>query len=65
MNNWTKLVKEKFALGRSGNKAYTLGDAMKAAKKVYKKGSASIKSTVSRMSRRRKSKKSKTMKRRR
>lgn len=65
MNNWTKLVKEKFDLGRMNNKSYSLGDAMKAAKKVYKKGSASIKSTVSRMSRRsKKSKRSKTMRRR-
>ena len=65
MNNWTKLVKEKFDLGRKHNKSYSLGDAMKAAKKVYKKGSSSLKSAVSRMSRRSsRSKKSKTFKRR-
>ena len=37
-NSWTRLVKEKFRLGRLSNPAYTLGEAMKSAKKVYKKG---------------------------
>lgn len=37
-NPWTKLVQEKFRLGRLTDPAYSLGQAMKAAKKVYKKG---------------------------
>lgn len=43
-NEWNKLVKEKFKMGRLGNPAYSLGDAMKSAKKVYKKGSELVKS---------------------
>lgn len=37
-NPWTKLVQEKFRLGRMTNPAYSLGQAMKSAKKVYKTG---------------------------
>ena len=37
-NAWTKLVKEKFRLGRLSNPSFSLGEAMKSAKKVYKKG---------------------------
>jgi hypothetical protein len=37
-NPWTTLVQQKFRLGRMTNPAYNLGQAMKAAKKVYKKG---------------------------
>jgi len=37
-NPWTRLVKEKFRLGRLSNPAYSLREAMKSAKKVYKKG---------------------------
>jgi hypothetical protein len=43
-NAWNALVKEKFKLGRLGNPAYSLGEAMKSAKKVYKKGSQLIQS---------------------
>lgn len=39
-NAWTKLVKEKFRLGRLSNPSFSLGEAMKSAKKVYKKGVA-------------------------
>ena len=34
---WTNLVKEKFRVGRLTNPKYSLMEAMKAAKKVYKK----------------------------
>ena len=37
---WNKLVQEKFRLGRLSNPAFSLKQAMKAAKKVYKKGKA-------------------------
>lgn len=37
-NAWTRLVKEKFRLGRISNPSFTLGEAMESAKKVYKKG---------------------------
>jgi hypothetical protein len=37
-NAWTKLVQEKFRLGRLSNPSFSLGEAMKSAKKVYKKG---------------------------
>ena len=37
-NPWTTLVQQKFRLGRMTNPAYNLGQAMQAAKKVYKKG---------------------------
>jgi hypothetical protein len=43
-NAWNLLVKQKFKMGRLGNPAYSLGDAMKSAKKVYKKGSELVKS---------------------
>lgn len=43
-NAWNLLVKQKFKTGRLGNPAYSLGDAMKSAQKVYKKGSELVKS---------------------
>jgi hypothetical protein len=43
-NAWNMLVKQKFKIGRLGNPAYSLGDAMKSAKKVYQKGSQLVKS---------------------
>ena len=45
-NPWTKLVQEKFRLGRMTNPSYSLGQAMKSAKKVYKTG-VSVSSDVS------------------
>ena len=60
-NAWTKLVKEKFRLGRLSNPSFSLGEAMKSAKKVYKKGvelSADVVRTT--RGRKRKSKNSKT-----
>jgi hypothetical protein len=36
LSPWTKLVQDKFRLGRMTNPSYSLGQAMKAAKKVYK-----------------------------
>lgn len=52
-NAWTKLVQEKFRLGRLSNPSFSLGEAMKSAKKVYKKGAEL--SAVSRKTRGRKS----------
>lgn len=37
-NPWTKLVQEKFRLGRLTNPSFSLGQAMQSAKKVYKSG---------------------------
>jgi hypothetical protein len=37
-NPWTKLVQEKFRLGRLTNPSFSLGQAMQSAKKVYKTG---------------------------
>lgn len=57
-NAWNLLVKEKFKLGRLGNPAYSLGDAMKSAKKVYKKGSQFVQTLRSKPSRKRRTRKS-------
>ena len=48
MSSWNDLVKEKFRLGRMVNPKYSLMQAMKAAKKVYKKVSATQTSKKSR-----------------
>jgi hypothetical protein len=53
-NAWTRLVKEKFRLGRLSNPSFSLGEAMKSAKKVYKKG-VEISADVVRKTRGRKS----------
>lgn len=37
-NPWTKLVQEKFRLGRLNDPVFSLKQAMKSAKLVYKKG---------------------------
>jgi hypothetical protein len=37
---WNKLVKETYNLGKLQDPAFTLGQAMKNAKKVYKNGSS-------------------------
>jgi hypothetical protein len=39
---WNKLVKKTYDLGKMSNPAYTLGDAMKNAKKVYKNTSTIV-----------------------
>ena len=52
---WTKLVQEKFRLGRLSNPSYSLKEAMKSAKKVYKKGNVvkkSLKKTIGKTFRR-------------
>jgi hypothetical protein len=54
-NAWTKLVQEKFRLGRLSNPSFSLGEAMKSAKKVYKKGVELSADVVSRKTRGRKS----------
>lgn len=46
-NPWTKLVQEKFRLGRLSQPNFSLGQAMKSAKQVYKKG-VSATSTLTR-----------------
>lgn len=56
MSSWNDLVKEKFRLGRMVNPKYSLMQAMKAAKKVYKKVSATQTSKKSRKAGPRKSK---------
>jgi hypothetical protein len=43
-NAWSTLVQEKFRLGRILNPKYSLSQAMKSAKKVYKKTTPLIKS---------------------
>ena len=45
MSAWNDLVKKMFAEGRSKNNNFKLKDAMKAASKVYKKGSSSTPSS--------------------
>lgn len=45
-NPWTKLVQEKFRLGRMSNPVYSLKQAMKSAKQVYKKGVSSVVSST-------------------
>ena len=37
MTAWTNLVKKEFAAGKKKDKSFSLGDAMKSAKKLYKK----------------------------
>lgn len=37
MSQWNELVKKTFAAGRAKSSSYRLGDAMRDAKKVYKK----------------------------
>ena len=59
-NPWTKLVQEKFRLGRMTNNAYTLKEAMKSAKLVYKSASATVSKTIGK---KRKSRGGKTPKR--
>ena len=54
MTAWTNLVKEKFRLGRMVNPTYSLKQAMKSAKKVYRttvsSNATSAKKTTSRKS---------------
>ena len=54
-NPWTKLVQEKFRLGRMSNPVYSLKQAMKSAKQVYKKGVHNVSSVVSNTRKRRRS----------
>jgi hypothetical protein len=42
-NPWTKLVQEKFRLGRLNDPVFSLKQAMKSAKLVYKKGVSAAK----------------------
>lgn len=42
-SDWNNLVKEKFRVGRMLNPKYSLKQAMKAAKKVYKKSVKAVK----------------------
>ena len=46
MSEWNMLVKKIFDQNRSKNSSYRLGDAMRDAKKVYKKTSKTAKSLV-------------------
>jgi len=39
---WNQAVKQAFKMGRSGNKNYSLKDAMMDAKKIYRKGKNSV-----------------------
>jgi hypothetical protein len=64
LSPWTKLVQEKFRLGRMTNPTYNLGQAMKAARKVYKKGKYVTAKLVKPISKKRRSKKRFTKKRR-
>ena len=43
---WSTLVKEIFDKNRASNKAYRLGDAMKDAKKVYRKTAKKVSTLV-------------------
>ena len=53
-NPWTDLVKKTFHLGKKTDAAYSLKDAMIAAKKVYKKGAETV-TTINKKTTRRKS----------
>ena len=65
LSSWTKLVQEKFRLGRMTNPSYSLGEAMKAAKKVYKKGKDVTAKVVKPFSKKRHSKRRNTRRKRR
>ena len=65
LSPWTKLVQEKFRLGRMSNPSYSLGEAMKAAKKVYKNGKVVTAKVVKPFSKKRRSKRRNTRKKRR
>jgi hypothetical protein len=65
LSPWTKLVQEKFRLGRMTNPSYSLGEAMKAAKKVYKKGKDVTAKAVKPFSKKRRSKRRNTRRKRR
>jgi len=65
LSPWTKLVQDKFRLGRMTNPSYSLGQAMKAAKKVYKKSKVVTAKVVKPFSKKRHIKRRNTKKRRR
>lgn len=65
LSPWTKLVQEKFRLGRMTNPSYSLGEAMKAAKKVYKKGKDVTAKVVKPFSKKKRSKRRNTRRKRR
>jgi len=46
MSAWNDLVKKTFKEGKAKNAAYSLGDAMKDAKKVYKTSSSTLSNAV-------------------
>jgi|688.fasta_scaffold1751863_1 hypothetical protein len=62
-NPWTDLVKKTFHLGKKTDAAYSLKDAMIAAKKVYKKGAETLSNTIKKKTTRRKSSRGKKRRR--
>lgn len=46
MSAWNDLVKKTFKMGKAKNPSYSLGDAMKDAKKAYKTGATTVASVA-------------------
>ena len=55
MTAWTDAVKQQFKIGKAANPAFSLKDAMFAAKKVYKKSATKIEAPLARKTRGKKS----------
>ena len=49
MSAWNDLVKKTFKQGKAKNPSYSLGDAMKDAKKIYKTSSSTMSNVVENM----------------
>ena len=64
-NSWMDTVKKTFRTNRKTNKAYQFKDALKDAKKIYKKGTGNaMMNTKLEISGKKKTRKSRTMKKR-
>ena len=51
MREWNRLVQQTYKEGKSKSPVYSLGDAMKDARKVYKKGQAVAENVVEKIGR--------------
>ena len=64
MSAWNKLVQQTYKDGKAKSNIYSLGDAMKDARKVYKKGKAVVQNVAEKIVRRKTLRTSKTKKNR-
>ena len=64
MSAWTKFVTSHYNKMKASNKSYKFKDAMRDAAKLYKKGADSVSSAVTKKMRKKRTKKSKSMKKR-